>query len=139
MIQKSGTPASTGTLAGVGRESEYSRFDSCIDYNTAQDFRQDGAVSSLLRHGAENATTARELSQVLGWEVRAVTRQVERERRAGIPICANGAGYFLPGNDVERDRYLACLAHREAEIRRTRAAVAQTRQQRMNLGGGDEA
>ena len=92
-------------------------------------------ISDLLRLGADNATPCRDLARVLNWEPRAVTRAIEAERRAGTPIAANGRGYFIPATDFELDEYLRRLHHREAEVRKTREAVALTRQQRMNLGG----
>ena len=90
-------------------------------------------ISDLLHCGRDAPTSARELSQLLGWKLRTVTRAIEAERRQGVPILASGDGYFLPGNDSELDDYLGALAHRESEIKRTRAAIAQTRQQTMSL------
>lgn len=105
-----------------------------VDYITGDSQRQ-WRISDLLRRGGDNATTCRELASLTGWRDREITRSIEAERRAGTPICVNGAGYFLPANDIELDRYLISLQHREAEVRKTREAVALTRQQRMNLGG----
>ena len=111
---------------------------SCKDYTTLQDSRQ---VSELLRHGADNATTAREIASFLGWPVRTVTEQMQRERLSGSPILAScdsrNPGYYLASNAGEVDDYLNRLAHREREIQRTRAAVAATRQQHMTFAGGD--
>jgi len=139
MNAKMETPTGADTLARAKGGFGNVRFGSCGNYTTSQDFRQDYPVANLLRHGADYATSARELAAFLNWPPRMVTRQIERERRAGIPICANSAGYFLPSSDVERDFYIASLAHREAEIRRTRAAVAATRQTTIDLRGGGEA
>ncbi len=94
-------------------------------------------VSDLLRHGAANAISCRELCQILpGWRPRDITRKIEAERRAGVPICANGNGYFLPADDAELDAYLRSLGHRLREVQRTQRAIAATRQQRMTFGGG---
>ena len=111
------------------------RSKSCIDCIIPQEPRQ-VLVSDLLHHGATNAVSARELSRILGWQPREVTRAVEYERRHGTPILACGNGYFLPANDVETDRYLRGLLHREIEIKRTRRAVEATRQQTI-FGGVD--
>ena len=55
-------------------------------------------ISDLLPVGAENAITARELSDLLGWSVRQVTATVEAERRIGKPICSSNrepCGYYM--------------------------------------------
>lgn len=102
-------------------------------------------IADLLSSGADNATTARELAAWLGWSEREVTRQIERERRAGAPICATcdnrKPGYFIAASADEIDAYLGRLAHREAEVRRTHRAMMAARaklagQMRMNIEGG---
>lgn len=90
-------------------------------------------IADMLHRGSSNATSCRDLAALLGWTQRQVTRAIERERRAGTPICANGNGYFLPETDAEMDGYLRSLGHRETEIRATRAAIAQVRQQRLEV------
>lgn len=95
-------------------------------------------VSDFLHHGSENPTSRRELEKLLNWRDREVTRAIESERRHGIPIAANGRGYFLPANDFELDDYLRRLVHRENEIKKTRVAVALTRQQIMDIDRGCE-
>lgn len=94
-------------------------------------------ISDLLRHGSVNATSCRDLVALTGWHPREVTRAIEAERRQGVAIAANGKGYFLPADDYELDRYLNSLLHRENEVKKTRIAVAQTRQQHMDLVGVD--
>lgn len=93
-------------------------------------------VADYLNRGKEHATSARDLAALLSWPLRAITRAIERERRAGVPILACDRGYFLPAGDAETDEYLGRLSHREREIARTRAAVAQSRQVAIDLEGG---
>ena len=100
---------------------------SCNDNTILQESRQ-VVISDYLRHGGANAIPARELAKLTGWTPREVTRAVEYERRHGVPICANGRGYFLPAWDHEVDTYLRSLQHREAEVKKTRQAVAATQQ-----------
>ena len=75
-------------------------------------------------------TTARELAKLTGIDRRKVSIMIERERRAGRPICAScdskNPGYYIPENREEMARYCASLKHREREIARTRAACART-------------
>lgn len=100
---------------------------SCNHNTTMQESRQ-VRISDYLHHGGGNAIPARELAKLTGWTPREVTRAVEYERRHGVPICANGRGYFLPARDHEVDTYLRSLHHREIEVRRTRQAVAASQQ-----------
>ena len=92
-------------------------------------------IADLLHHGGSNATPCRDLVTLTGWPPREVTRQIQLERQAGTPICANGAGYFLPANDAEVDAYLRSLGHRLREVQRTQRAIAASRQTRMTFGG----
>jgi hypothetical protein len=58
---------------------------------------------------------------------RDITRQVERERHAGIPICAttnsDNPGYYLPDSPAELERYIKSLDRRLKNVRETREAV----------------
>lgn len=120
---------------GVVKPAGATRESLCISYSTTTKDQCQIRVSDFLHHGSDNATPCRELVTLLGWEdKRAVTKAIETERRHGTPIAANGKGYFLPANDYELDTYLHSLQHREREIRRTRDAVAATRQQALDLG-----
>lgn len=87
-------------------------------------------IFELLSTGRENARTARELAQMTGTDRRAVSLIVERERRAGKPICAtcdgNAPGYFIPADRDEMQDYCDSLRHREREIAKTRKACAAT-------------
>lgn len=84
-------------------------------------------VSDLLGVGKESARSGRELADVLGCDIRAVTAQIERERRAGKPICAkmNGvnAGYYLAADAEELQDYCGLLYHRGGELFKTRRAL----------------
>lgn len=88
-------------------------------------------VSDWLPIGAENAISARTLAEVLGLkDIRSVSRLIELERRAGVPICAatggEGRGYFLPSSPGELEDYLKQLNHRISQIRRTWSACENT-------------
>ena len=57
-------------------------------------------VFEILTEGAENARTGKEICGILNITMRELTAIVERERRAGAPICANTGdppGYFFGG------------------------------------------
>jgi len=87
-------------------------------------------IHELLFEGPENAQTARELCSLLGIDHRTLTATIERERRAGLPICASSdtrsPGYFLAEDQETMRRYCARLDHREREIARTREACEAT-------------
>ena len=125
-------PGNVGTPTGAGDKYKILS-DSITEISSCQT-----RVSDYLHRGSEHPTSRRELEKLLNWRDREVTRAIESERRHGIPIAANGKGYFLPANDFELDDYLRRLVHRENEIKKTRVAVAMTRQQSMDIDRGCE-
>lgn len=74
-------------------------------------------IASLLLSGQENAIPRRELERITGLDGRKVRLLIESERRSGTPIlsdCSNG--YYLPGNQLERDACVRSLRHRARQI-----------------------
>ncbi|MCD8051280.1 MAG: hypothetical protein LUE89_06335 [Clostridiales bacterium] len=94
------------------------------DFNTLA-----GGIASLLLTGPENALTLRDLERLTGENGRAIRRQIERERRRGIPILSSTsegiAGYFLPANELDTRRFVGSMRGRAREILRTARAVEQ--------------
>lgn len=93
-------------------------------------------IHELLSKGASNAVPGRQLADALELDTRAFTRQIERERQAGEPICAitTGAdkGYFLAADAEELNRYCKSLDRRLKNIQKTRNAVGDTLTKMMN-------
>ena len=89
-----------------------------------------GMIFELLSTGRENARTARELAAICGTDRRSISLLVERERRAGKPICATSdgvtPGYYIAADRAEMEQYCDNLRHREREIAKTRRACAAT-------------
>lgn len=87
-------------------------------------------IHEWLFEGPENAQTARQLCELLHIDHRSLTAAIERERRAGLPICASSdtrrPGYFLAQDRETMRRYCDRLDHREREIARTREACEAT-------------
>ena len=83
-------------------------------------------IFEFLAEGAENARTGKEICKALNITARDLTAAIERERRAGKPICAStdpkNPGYFLAANQEEMQRYCRSLYHRAGEIHKTRNA-----------------
>lgn len=103
------------------------------EFTTATNVRQ---VSAVLPHGAANAVDGQTLAAALGFKsVRELSKRIERERRAGQPICASVSGehkgYFM-GDAGELQLYLRSLDRRLREVRRTRDAIGETL---LRLGG----
>lgn len=91
-------------------------------------------ISGLLSHGAENGVTLRHLEKLTDLPGREVRRQIERERRRGIPILSdNMSGYFLPSSEDEKARCVRSMRGRAREILRT----AQTIEEAADISGGD--
>lgn len=84
-------------------------------------------IYELLGHGEANAISCKDLQKLLNMDARAVTTQIEKERRQGKPICAScnhkHAGYYLATTRGMLEDYCKALLHREAEISKTRRAL----------------
>lgn len=101
-----------------------------FEYTTSEKPRQ---VANVLLFGAENAVEGSTLAAVLGFkDRRALSKQIERERRSGQPICAsvagNSRGYYLADDPDEMQRYIRALDRRIREVRKTRDACDLTLQ-----------
>ena len=86
-------------------------------------------VYEILREGAENARTGRDICCFLNLTPRELMAVIERERRAGAPICAStgkNPGYFLAANRAEMQLYCESLHRRAGEIYKTRRACLDT-------------
>lgn len=90
-------------------------------------------ISELLFHGHENPRTGKELAAYLNCDIRTITEQIEHERRAGQPICANmrgeHAGYFLAETPEELKKYCDQLYKRGGELFKTRRALLRVLEQ----------
>ena len=86
--------------------------------------RQQFRIADFLHPGAENAVSRRDLIALTGMSDRELRLQIEAERRQGCPILSDNVhGYFLPGDQSERDRCVRSLRRRAREIERTAAAI----------------
>ena len=87
-------------------------------------------IFEMLSEGTTNARTGRDLANYFKCDIRFITEQVERERRAGKPICANmageNAGYFLAAKPEELEYYCKQLYRRGSELFKTRRALLET-------------
>ena len=87
-------------------------------------------VHEILPTGAGNAIPGKHLALSLEMEHRELTKQIERERQAGEPICAvvggDDRGYFLAANASELALYCKSLDRRLRNIQKTRRAVGET-------------
>ena len=94
------------------------------DSTTAAGGRQPFRIADLLRPGAENAVTRRQLMALTGMSDRELRRLIEAERRQGCPILSDNIhGYFLPGDSAEKARCVRSLRYRAREIQRTADAI----------------
>ena len=114
--------AEAATFGGVAASSGH-------DCTTSTETRQ--VVAAVLLTGAENAIEGATLAAALDFkDRRALSKQIERERRSGQPICAavagNSRGYYLTDDPDELQRYIKALDRRIREVRRTRDACGET-------------
>lgn len=90
--------------------------------STPERAQRQGCIADLLSAGEENAVPLSHLVMLTGWDGRVIRRQIERERRQGIPILSK-RGYYLPADDWERAAFVASMRGRAREILQTAKAV----------------
>ena len=94
-------------------------------YSTADHERkQEGFILQFLLVGAGQGLHLRDLVRITHLSEREVRQMIQAERLRGIPILSNNQdGYFLPGNEAERDAFVRSMRHRADEIHRAAEAV----------------
>jgi len=81
-------------------------------------------IAKLLHYGAENGVTLRDLENLTKLDSRTIRKQIEMERRAGVPILADcKSGYFLPGTEYEKARCVKSMRGRARAILRSAEAI----------------
>ena len=88
-------------------------------------------IVDVLGKGAAHAVSTKTISAMTGFQDRAITLMVMAKRRAGVLICSNGDGYFLPETDDEITATICNLRSREREIRITREAIEKAAAERL--------
>lgn len=88
-------------------------------------------VSKLLMTGKANAITGGKLVEILELkDIRELTQLIERERRAGLPICASTdqtwPGYYLAADTAELEAYINSLNRRLHNVGQTRQHLEST-------------
>lgn len=105
-----------GTAEQAKRESHWASGNPYGNYTTTQSGGQ-GAISRLLMEGSENGLHLQDLVRLTGWPERDVRKAIQAERKHGTPILSDNVnGYFLPGNDQEREACIRSLRGRAREI-----------------------
>lgn len=93
------------------------------DYTTGT-----GPISRLLSHGRANAVPLRHLTAMTKLDGRTVRAMIAAERLAGTPILSdNSTGYYLPGDDAEKVKFIRSMRHRAREIERAAEAIEKAR------------
>ena len=84
-------------------------------------------IYELLPVGKANPRSGKELAQALNCDIRDITEQISRERRAGLPICASSnarkPGYYIAETPEELQQYCDALKGRAIEVFKTRQAL----------------
>ena len=126
MMKTEKAPTSAATLTGAvesGRVCETVQLSAKNDTILAAD-SQSFHVADLLHPGAENAVPRRDLMALTGLSDRELRRQIEAERRLGVPILSdNQHGYWLSDSPAEIKRFSRSMRRRAAEIRLTAMRV----------------
>lgn len=109
-------PGSAGTPLRAGDTRAICEATSSDAYSNISAPAGQRSIADLLGVGRENAITRRDLERLTGLAPREVSLAVERERRSGVPILADGSGYYLPASHDERAACVRSLRHRAREI-----------------------
>lgn len=127
MNTKEKAPTSAATLAEAGAEiAACGRAAISYDHITTAAAGRQIKIADYLSYGQENAIPRRELERLTSMDGRTVRLMIERERRAGIPICAdNATGYYLPSTADEKAACVRSMRHRAGEIMKTARAIEQ--------------
>ena len=114
------TPTRAVENVAACKTAQLSTKDSIISAGGSQPLR----IADFLHPGSENAVTRRQLMAMTGLSDRALRLIIQQERLEGCPILSdNVRGYFLPGDQAERDRCVRSLRSRAREIQRTADAI----------------
>ena len=129
--------AAPGNGEGSGLTSDNPR----LDFTTLPGWRQ-ARIALMLGYGKAAAITMKELAAFLNVNEREISKAVEQERGAGIPICARTdkdcPGLYLPADSAELAEYRRSLERRVSAVSRTLHAIedahdSMTGQQRLNM------
>lgn len=124
MNAKEKAPISAATLTEAAETAAFGGAAISYDYLTTTVAGRQRRVSDFLSRGRENAVPLRHLKKLLEVDGRTVRLMIERERRAGIPICAdNATGYYLPSTADEKAACVRSMRHRAGEIMKTARAI----------------
>ena len=114
--------AATGQAAGT---AAYDRAAISHSHSTTAAASRQLNISDLLCRGQEHAVTLRDLRSMTGRDGRSIRRDIEIERRNGVPILSDGGGYYLPATRAEVGLFVCQMRGRAKEILVTAAAVEQ--------------
>ena len=124
MSENKKRPGSAGTPLRAEDTRAISEASSSNTYSNISAPAGQRSIADLLGVGRENDITRRDLERLTGLDGRSVRLLIERERRAGIPICSdNQNGYYLPCCKSEKDAFVASMRHRAREIMTTARAL----------------
>ena len=129
--KKRPTGVAAPNRAGNDKGRAASKAISRSQHSTIPERAQELELSHVLPCGRENAVTGRKLVRLLGFRsIRELTQLIERERRAGAPICASNdivsPGYYIAADERELAAYISSLDRRVKNIRLTRRYLKTT-------------
>jgi len=106
------------------RVSEESVFSYTSEANFSTQKREGQLfIADFLHRGEANATTKRELRNIIHLPERTIRLMVQDERRRGIPILSGQRGYWLAESADEIRQFYRNMTARADEIRRSAACV----------------
>ncbi len=123
---KKAAPRRSSTGGGEGNGSLTASENPVIDFTTLPGWKQ-ARIALMLGYGKAAAITMKELAAFLNDNEREISKAVERERGAGIPICAStdrdNSGLYLPADAAELAEYRRSLQRRVAAVSKTLHAI----------------
>ena len=137
MAKENARPAGGTAGAGQSGTATGKAHNSFNDFTTPAPQRQ--RLSDYLGRGKYSAVTGQQLAERTGLsDLRELTRLVEKERSAGVQVCATcdsqNPGYFLASGPEELAAYIKSLDRRLHNVRRTRDLLADTLEEMTGQG-----
>lgn len=109
----------------TGQASRQGRASTSHD-TTASPQGQGFRVADFLCTGQAHAALLRDLVALTGWSGREVRRQIEWERRNGVPILSDSKSGYWPGEDPDEiAQFVRGMKHRAKQIQMTANAVGE--------------
>lgn len=115
---------SVAALKAAGETAAFGEAAISIQDSTMKSGGVQVRVADYLHQGQQHAISRRELEGILQMDGREIRKQIEIERRQGVPILSDcKRGYFLAESPEEVTAFVCSMRHRAQEIMTTASTI----------------